>query len=93
MFRYEPLKAEYKAGWQVHEAKAMLSEVIKEAAAKPQVITVRGKDTAVVLSIEAFQKLARPQQTLFEFIQNSPLRDFKLDLPRRTSEKMRDFQL
>ena len=90
MVKYTPPKKIY---WQVQEAKAMLSEVIKEASAKPQVITVRGKDTAVILSFEDYQKLARPRQSLFEFIQNSPLKDLNLELPRRLPEKIREIQL
>jgi len=80
-------------GWQVQEAKAMLSEVIKAAGEKPQIITVRGKEAAVLLSFVEYQKLARPRQTLYEFIQNSPLRDLELELPERTPEKMRDISL
>jgi prevent-host-death family protein len=80
-------------GWQLQEAKAMLSEVIKATAAKPQIITVRGKETAVILSFGEYQKLARPRQTLFEFIQGSPLRNLKLALPERLPEKMREISL
>jgi len=80
-------------GWQVQEAKAMLSEVIKAAAGKPQIITVRGKETAVILSFGEYQKLVRPRQTLFEFIQSSPLRDLELELPKRLPEKMREIRL
>jgi prevent-host-death family protein len=81
------------AGWQVQEAKAMLSEVIKATAAKPQIITVRGKETAVILSFGEYQKLVRPRQTLFDFIQSSPLRDLELELPERLPEKMRKISL
>jgi prevent-host-death family protein len=80
-------------GWQLQEAKAMLSEVIKATAAKPQIITVRGKETAVILSFGEYQKLVRPRQTLFEFIQGSPLRNLKLALPQRLPEKMREISL
>jgi prevent-host-death family protein len=80
-------------GWQVQEAKAMLSEVIKATAVKPQIVTVRGKETAVILSFEEYQKLVRPRQTLFEFIQSSPLRDLELELPKRLPEKMREIRL
>ena len=76
--------------WQLQEAKAMFSEVIKEASGKPQIITVRGKETAVILSYVEYQKLARPKQSLFEFIQNSPLLDLELELPERKFEKMRE---
>ena len=82
-----------KIAWQVQEAKAMLSEVIKAAAAKPQTITIRGKETAVILSVEEYRRLVRPRQTLFEFVQNSPLRDIALELPQRLPEKMREINL
>ena len=81
------------AKWQLQEAKAMLSEVIKASAFKPQIISVRGKETAVILSIEEYQKLVRPRQTFFEFIQSSPLRGLNLELPPRLPEKMRDINL
>jgi len=80
-------------GWQLQEAKAMLSEVIKAAAVKPQIITVRGEETAVILSFGEYQKLVHPRQTLFEFIQSSPLRNLKLALPERLPEKMREISL
>jgi prevent-host-death family protein len=79
--------------WQLQEAKAMLSEVIKATAMKPQVITVRGKETAVILSIEEYKRLARPRQTLYEFIQASPLRDAEIALPQRLPEGMRAMSL
>jgi prevent-host-death family protein len=84
------VKTKRKTLWQLQEAKAMFSEVIKEAELKPQIITVRGKETAVILSYEEYKKLSSPKKTLFEFIQNSPLRDTELELPRRRSEKMRE---
>jgi len=79
-----------KTQWQLQEAKAMFSEVIKAAILKPQTITVHGKETAVILSYEEYKKLISPGKTLFEFIQNSPLRDLKLELPVREGEKMRE---
>jgi prevent-host-death family protein len=79
-----------KEDWQLQEAKAMFSEVVKASAARPQIITVRGKETAVILSFVEYQKLARPKQSLFEFIQNSPLRNMELELPERRIEKMRE---
>jgi len=81
------------AKWQLQEAKAMFSEVIKASAVKPQIISVRGKETAVILSIGDYQKLVSPRQSFFEFIQSSPLRDFTLELPPRPQEKMRDISL
>jgi prevent-host-death family protein len=80
--------------WQLQEAKAMLSEVLRSAAGEPQIITVRGEEKAVVLSIEEYRKLTRAQKpTLFEFFQTSPLFDMELELPERRSEAMRDINL
>ncbi|GBU27258.1 hypothetical protein R84B8_00787 [Treponema sp. R8-4-B8] len=84
------VKTKEKAKWQLQEAKAMFSEVVKEAEFLPQIITVRGKETAVILSYEEYKKLSSPRQTLFEFIQNSPLRDIELELPPRLVEKTRE---
>ena len=79
--------------WQLQEAKAMFSKVVKAAEASPQTITIRGKETAVILSINEYNRLTRPKQTLYEFIQNSPLCDLELELPGRFPEKMRDISL
>jgi prevent-host-death family protein len=87
------VKTKKKNEWQLQEAKAMFSEVVKEADLKPQIITVRGKETAVILSYEEYRKFASPRQTLFEFIQSSPLRDIELNLPPRKAEKMREVAL
>ena len=84
---------EDKFAWQLQEAKAMFSEVIKAAAAKPQTITVRGRETAVILSVEDYNKLVRPNQTLYAFMQESPLRNYDLELPARLPEKMRKISL
>ena len=75
--------------WQLQEAKAMLSEVIKAAMIKPQTITIHGKETAMILSVEEYKKLTSPKQSLYELIQSSPLRDTELELPQRSPEKMR----
>ena len=87
-------KTDRKNGyWQLQEAKAMFSEVIKAAAIRPQNITVRGKETAVILSTEEYKKITRPRQSLYEFIQSSPLCNFELELPKRLPEQMREINL
>ena len=72
--------------WQLTDAKAMLSEVVKASMGKPQIITLWGRETAVILSVEEYKRLIRPKETLYEFIQNSPLRDFSNELPLRSIE-------
>ncbi len=44
--------------WQLQDAKARFSEVIKRAAEQgAQIVTVRGHDTAVVLSMADYERL------------------------------------
>ena len=71
----------------------MFSEVIKASVLKPQIISVHGKDTAVIISIDEYKKFVRPRQTLREFIQSSPLYSLDLELPPRQPEKMSDINL
>lgn len=65
------------------EAKNKLSEVIAAAeAGEVQVITKNGKETAVVISYKEFQRLTARQESLSEFLLNSPLRGANFDLTR-----------
>ncbi len=60
--------------WQMQEAKARLSEVVKRAEADgPQDITLHGRSVAVVLSRAAFERLSGQQASVLEFMQASPL--------------------
>ena len=60
--------------WQIQEAKARLSEVIKDAQKEgPQEITLHGKPVAVVLSREQYEKLTGTGESLVEFMRRSPL--------------------
>jgi len=69
--------------WQLQEAKARLSEVIKKATKEgPQSITVRGQPAAVVISSEEYQKLKRPRGSFVKFMRRSPLYGVELDLKR-----------
>jgi antitoxin Phd len=69
--------------WQLQEAKARLSEVIKKAAKKgPQKITVHGEPTAVVISSEEYERLKRPKESFVKFMRRSPLYGMELNLRR-----------
>ena len=60
--------------WQVQEAKAKFSEVIKQAReCGPQEITSHGRPVAVVLSREAYDRLTGNDLSLVEFMRRSPL--------------------
>lgn len=61
--------------WQMQEAKARMSELVKCAQLQPQDITVHGKSVAVVVSREAFDRLSLTQGSLVDFMRRSPLYD------------------
>ncbi len=69
--------------WQLQDAKARFSEVVKKAASEgPQEITVHGEPAAVVLSIEAFKKLTGRDDepgNMADFFLKSPLKGLELD--------------
>jgi len=79
--------------WQLQEAKSRFSEVIKRTANAPQTITVRGEETAVIISVAKYKNLTQPKMSLFEFMQNSPLKGVELDLERDTSTEYREVAL
>ncbi len=60
--------------WQMQEAKARLSEVVKRAELDgPQDITLHGRSVAVVLSRAAFERLSGQMASVVDFMQASPL--------------------
>ena len=72
--------------WQLQDAKNRLSEVVDAALSEgPQVITRRGKETAIVLSYDEYRMLVVGQQKLSEFFAQSPLADLDIDLTRDNS--------
>ena len=69
--------------WSLHDAKNRLSLLVRRAADEPQVISVRGEPRAVVLSLDAYRRLAhRRSGGLRAFLQASPWADVELDLDR-----------
>jgi antitoxin Phd len=72
--------------WQIQEAKAKLSGVIQKAISEgPQEISVRGKATAVILSMKQYINLTSPKSSFVQFLQNSPLVGLNLELERDKS--------
>lgn len=70
--------------WQLQEAKNKLSQVVKFAKEEPQIITLHGKETVVVISIKEYKKLYQQQQkpSLLNMMQNSPWAACDLDVSR-----------
>ncbi len=73
--------------WQIQEAKARLSELIKDAEHEgPQEITLHGRPVAVVLSREDYERLTGTGESLATFMRRSPLHGLEeLDLERDRS--------
>ena len=86
-----PCRAQQASGpnetdcWQLQEAKARFSEVVRRAAeCGPQHVTVNGEERAVVLSAEDYVRL-RGQPTgraLVDLMAESPLGDVILEHPK-----------
>ena len=70
--------------WKLEDAKAKFSEVVRLAATDgPQLVTVRGKEAAVILAPETYRQLLpapKDQEPLFEFLKG--LRLSEIDMER-----------
>ena len=73
--------------WQMQEAKARLSEVVKDAEREgPQEITLHGRPVAVVLSRAQYDRLAGTGESLVAFMRRSPLYgEEEIEFPRDKS--------
>ncbi len=70
--------------WQLQDAKNKLSEVVDTTIANgPQIISRRGRNTAVLISYEEYQKLTKPSKNLKQLLHNSGFHE--LDLTRDES--------
>ena len=70
--------------WQLQEAKNKLSQLVHEARRSgPQIITVHGKESAVVMSMEDYRRLRARKENLADFLLSSPLPGSKLKIERR----------
>jgi len=73
--------------WQMQEAKARLSELVKLAELDgPQDITLHGRSVAVVLSRASYQRLSGQRASLTDFMQASPLAALEDELTFERSE-------
>ncbi|MFO7889688.1 MAG: type II toxin-antitoxin system Phd/YefM family antitoxin [bacterium] len=82
-----------KNTWQLQEAKAKFSKVVKEAVNHgPQIITKRGVETAMLISIRDYKRINKKRPKLSQFFRNSPLKDVDLPL-ERSQDHPRDIKL
>lgn len=79
--------------WQLQDAKARLSEVIKSAQDEgPQQVTVRGKPSAVVISVDDYEAMKRQRPGFIELMRASPLVGADIVI-ERDSSLVRDIPL
>ena len=79
--------------WQMQEAKAKFSELIKNVVNKePQLISVRGKPTVVVISFDKYKNLMSNKISFIKLMRNSPLVGVELDIDRKI-DKEREINL
>ena len=80
--------------WKLTEARKNLSQVVDAAIhRRPQIITRRGMEVAVVLSCDEYRKLAASQEKLSDFFRWSPLAEVDIELSRDSSPVREDFAL
>jgi len=72
------------AKWQLQEAKARFSELIDDTLEKgPQVITRRGVDTAVIVSVEQWRRAQPSERRTLKDVLLGPGPRFDMAIPKR----------
>jgi antitoxin Phd len=72
--------------WQLQDAKNKFSNLVEKAKHEgPQFVTKHGKESVVVLSVEDYKKIFKPQTNLLQFFQGSPLTGCSLKIKRDKS--------
>lgn len=88
-------KASRSGRWSLQDAKTHLSQIVREAQrVGPQRVTLHGKDAAVIIAAEEFDRLQRPVsgRDIVTVLANSPLGDVEFE--RLTvKSKVRDVEL
>jgi antitoxin Phd len=89
----DQIKESTMAQWQLQDAKARFSELVRAAREQgPQTVTVRGESAVVVLSQRQYRslQLRAKQPSLAELMRNSPLVGVELDVQRDRSPTRSD---
>jgi prevent-host-death family protein len=78
--------------WSLETAKARFSEVVRHARSEgPQRVTVRGRDSVVILSAEDYERLtAKGRKPFVDFLESLDLHGLDLE---RNAERGRDVEL
>lgn len=82
--------------WNLRDARSNLSKLIEQSREKgPQIITVRGKPSAVVLAVEDYERLICAKPSLAEYLLSGPEWDdeFVEEVNRRPNTMIRAVHL
>jgi len=71
--------------WQLQEAKAKFSEVVRMAETEPQVVTMRGRPAVVIVSQREYLKFGKPRPSFLELMQSAPFAETEIDIERDRS--------
>jgi antitoxin Phd len=83
-------RGQFMTKWQLQEAKARFSELIDDTLEKgPQVVTRRGIDTAVVVSIDEWHKLKDENRLTWKDVLLGEGPRFEIPLPKHGMVKSR----
>lgn len=73
----------HPARWQLQDAKNRFSEVVEDALRDgAQIITRRGRETAVLVSFEQWMELSQPRGRLIDLLREAPKVPRGLDVER-----------
>jgi len=76
--------------WQLQDAKARFSELIDDTLEKgPQIVTRRGIDTAVVVSVEEWRRLTDEERPTWKDVLLGEGPRFKIPVPKRGTGRWR----
>lgn len=78
--------------WQLQEAKAKLTQLMKDAKLEPQIISRHGVNETIVMSMDQYEALIGKKESLGSFLKHSPLYGLDWSCERDTSG-MRDTDL
>lgn len=71
--------------WQLQEAKAKLTQLIKASRSEPQVISRHGTPTSVVISMDQYLTLCGTKKDITVFFRKSPLYGLDIEFERDQS--------
>ena len=77
--------------WALQDAKARLSELVRDAQKEPQIITYRGKPAAEVRAVKT--KRTKKSRTFLDFLKSAPPGLADIEIPPRKREPMRKIDL